>query len=163
MVKLENNMIIQSSTSITKKHYQLYLEADPSRKIIDSYLHRAYKFELVQHDKLLGVILLIDTRPETVEIVNLAVDVSVRNQGLGEKLVRFAIAWAKEHHYHTLEIGTGSTSFAQLYLYQKCGFRVVSVDRDFFVNNYDEPIVENKLVLKDMIRMKMELMDRLQS
>lgn len=157
MVKFENNLTIRPIKQITVKHYQLFLEADPSRKIVDSYLNRAYQFEMVCGNELLGVILLIDTRPETIEIVNLAVAESVQNQGLGEKLVRFGIDFAQKNHYHTIEIGTGSTSFAQLYLYQKCGFRVVSIDSDFFVRNYDEPIIENKLLLKDMIRLKKEL------
>lgn len=157
MVKFENNLTIRPIKQITVKHYQLFLEADPSQKIVDSYLNRAYQFEMVCGNELLGVILLIDTRPETIEIVNLAVAESVQNQGLGEKLVRFGIDFAQKNHYRTIEIGTGSTSFAQLYLYQKCGFRVVSIDSDFFVRNYDEPIIENKLLLKDMIRLKKEL------
>jgi len=157
MAKLESNLSIRPIQQITEKHYQLFLKADPSRKIIDSYLDRAYQFELVRGDVLLGVILLIDTRPETVEIVNVAVAEKVQNQGFGEKLICFSCDWATQNNYHTIEIGTGSTSFAQLYLYQKCGFRVVSVDRDFFVENYDEPIIENKLILKDMLRLKKEL------
>lgn len=157
MVKLENKLLIRPINKITEEHYQLFLAADPSRKIIDSYLQRAYQFEMVYEDTLLGVILLIDTRPETIEIVNIAIAEKYQNQGLGEKLVHFGIDFAKKNHYRTIEIGTGSTSFAQLYLYQKCGFRVVGVDRDFFIRNYDEPIIENKLTLKDMIRLKKEL------
>ncbi|CAJ1179721.1 putative N-acetyltransferase YvbK [Companilactobacillus crustorum] len=141
----------------TAEHYHLMLMADPSKTIVKSYLPRSYKFELVADAKLLGLVLLIDTRPETIEIVNLAVAEEFQNSGYGEKLVHFALHWAQKNHYHTVEIGTGSTSFAQLYLYQKCGFRVVSIDRDFFVDNYHEPIIENKLVLKDMIRLKKQL------
>lgn len=155
MAKLENNYVIRPFQQATSKHFELLLDADPSEKVVDSYLSRAYKFELVDNTNLLGVILLIDTRPETIEIVNLAVDETVRNQGLGEQLVHFGIDWAKKHHYQTVEIGTGSTSFGQLYLYQKCGFRIVGIDSDFFVRNYDEPIVENKLVLRDMVRLKL--------
>jgi len=157
MAKLESSLSIRPIQQITKKHYQLFLNADPSRKIVDSYLDRAHQFELVRGDELLGVVLLIDTRPETVEIVNVAVAESFQNQGFGEKLIHFSCDWAAKNNYHTIEIGTGSTSFAQLYLYQKCGFRVVSVDRDFFIDNYDEPIIENKLILKDMLRLKKEL------
>lgn len=157
MVKLENKLIIQPFTAATAEHYQLLLSADPSREIVDSYLKRAHKFELTSGKVLLGVVLLLDTRPETVEIVNIAVDESHQNHGYGEKLVRFACDWAKQQHYHTITIGTGSTSFAQLYLYQKCGFRVINIDRDFFVDNYEKPIIENKLVLKDMIRLKKKL------
>ena len=66
-------------------------------------------------------------------------------------------ALAPAWQYQTIEIGTGSTSFAQLYLYQKCGFRVVNIDRDFFVDNYDDPIIENKLILRDMIRLEKKI------
>lgn len=152
MVKLDTKIV--AFHKVTSAHYNLLLTADPSKEIVDSYLNRAHKFELINCGKLLGVILLIDTRPKTVEIVNIAVDESVQNQGLGEKLLHFALNWAKEQYYSTVEIGTGSTSFAQLYLYQKCGFRVTNIDRNFFVDNYPEPIIENKLVLKDMIRLK---------
>lgn len=46
---------------------------------------------------------------------------------------------------------------AQLYLYQKCGFRMTSIDRDFFVRHYAEPIIENGLVLKDMVRLSQDI------
>ena len=157
MDKSENNLLIRPIKQITSKHFKLFLEADPSRKMVNDYVDRAYQFELVDNNELLGVLLLLDTRPETVEIVNIAVDETARNQGLGEKLILFALDWSKQHHYRTVSIGTGSTSFAQLYLYQKCGFRVISIDRDFFVDNYDAPIMENKLLLKDMIRLEKNL------
>ena len=152
MVKLENK--IQPIKKVTSAHYQLFLEADPSKEMINSYLDRSYKFELVRGNDLLGVILMLDTHPKTLEIVNVAVAESVQNQGFGEQLIRFAVDWAQQKSYSSVEIGTGSTSFAQLYLYQKCGFRVMNIDRNFFVDNYDEPIIENKLVLKDMIRLQ---------
>lgn len=155
MDKLDTKIV--AFHKVTSAHYKLLLTADPSKEIVDSYLDRAYKFKLTNCTKLLGVILLIDTRPKTVEIVNIAVDESVQNQGFGEELLHFALNWAKEQHYSTVEIGTGSTSFAQLYLYQKCGFRVTNIDRNFFVNNYNEPIIENGLVLKDMIRLEQKL------
>jgi len=157
MEKSESNLIIHPISTVAKDHYKLFLNADPSKKVINSYLGRAHKFELTSGKDLLGVLALINTRPETMEIVNIAVDESHQNHGLGEKMLLFAINWATENHYHTIEIGTGSTSFAQLYLYQKCGFRVVNIDRDFFVDNYDEPIIENNLILRDMIRLKKEL------
>jgi len=157
MAKLENRTLIREISQVTAKHYKLFLEADPSRKVINSYLDRSFKFELISGKNLLGVILLVNTRPETVEIVNIAVEESARNQGFGEKLIKFGIEWAKINNYNSIEIGTGSTSFAQLYLYQKCGFRIVGVDSDFFVDNYEEPIIENNLILRDMLRLKMKL------
>ena len=46
------------------------------------------------------------------------------------------------------------TSLGQLYLYQKCGFRVFEFDQDFFTIHYDDEIIENHLILKDMIRLR---------
>lgn len=157
MVKLENNYLIRPIQKITPKHCQLLLTADPSRKVINSYLNRSHQFEMIRNQQLIGVLLLLDTRPETVEVINLAVIEAMQNQGFGERLIQFAISWAKKHHYKTITIGTGNTSFAQLYLYQKCGFRAVSIDSNFFVEHYDEPIIENNLHLRDMVRLKLTL------
>ena len=38
--------------------------------------------------------------------------------------------------------------------YQKCDFRVVGVDQNFFTIHYDKEITENGLVLRDMIRLR---------
>ncbi|MNJ03534.1 putative N-acetyltransferase YvbK [compost metagenome] len=59
--------------------------------------------------------------------------------------------------YQTIEVGTGSTGVAQLALYQKCGFRMTGIDRDFFTRHYAEPIYENGMQLKDMVRLSQDL------
>lgn len=42
-------------------------------------------------------------------------------------------------------------------LYQKCGFRIVGIDRDFFTDHYPEPIYENGIWCRDMIRLSIHL------
>lgn len=138
----------------TKEHYDLLLDADPSKEAISKYLQRSFCFEARRENNLVGVFILLPTRPETVEIVNIAVSETFQQQGFGTQLLNFALKWASESKYKIVEIGTGSTSFGQLYLYQKCGFRIVGVDSDFFIKNYEEPIFENKLRLHDMIRLR---------
>ena len=135
----------------------LLLEADPSKKMVNSYLKRAYKFVVKLNKQIVGIICLIETRPETIEIIYIAISKEHRNQGIGGQLLEFTINWAKNKKYHVIEIGTGSTSFAQLYLYQKYGFRLTYIDHDFFVKNYSQKIIENKLVLKDMVRLQQYL------
>jgi len=41
-------------------------------------------------------------------------------------------------------------------LYQKCGFRIVGVELDYFRKNHEEKIFENGIECRDMIRMRME-------
>ncbi|WP_198422013.1 hypothetical protein [Stenotrophomonas acidaminiphila] len=40
--------------------------------------------------------------------------------------------------------------------YQRHGFRVFQVDRDFFLRNYDEAIVEDGIQHRDMLRLALD-------
>ena len=150
-------MNIQSLTSVSAAQYELLLSADPSPVMVASYVNRAFKFAAQIDHNLVGVLLLLPTHPQTLEIVNLAVSQRQQNQGIGSKLLQFAENWAHQKHYRTLEIATGSTSFGPLYLYQKQGFRITSIERDFFSQHYPQTIWENKLILKDLIRLQKTL------
>lgn len=150
-------MNIQSLASVSAAQYELLLSADPSPVMVASYVNRALKFAAQIDHKLVGVLLLLPTHPQTLEIVNLAVSQCHQNQGIGTQLLQFAENWAHQKHYRTLEIATGSTSFGPLYLYQKQGFRITSIERDFFSQHYPQTIWENKLILKDLIRLQKTL------
>lgn len=135
----------------------LLLLADPSQPIVEDYLRRGLCFIAEKESAVVGVYVLLPTRPETVELVNVAVAESMHGQGIGKKLVQRAISTAREARYRTLEVGTGNSGIGQLALYQKCGFRIVGVDLDFFIRHYDEEIFENGIQCRDMIRMSMDL------
>jgi len=94
---------------------------------------------------------------ETMEIMNVAVHERLRGQGIGKKLVEDAIQVARELGVQSLEVGTGNSSIGQLTLYQKCGFRMEGVIKDFFTDNYEEEIFENGIQCRDMIRLVKEL------
>lgn len=137
--------------------YDLLLLADPSIEMVDDYFRRGHCVLAYCGDRLVGEFVLIPTRPATVEIVNIAVDEGVQGQGFGKRLVKQAIREAKRLGAKTIEIGTGNSSVMQLYLYQKCGFRIVGVDVDFFVRHYEEAIEENGIPCRDMIRLAMDI------
>jgi ribosomal protein S18 acetylase RimI-like enzyme len=143
--------------TVTESHYHLLLDADPSRELVTEYLQRGRLFEARIAKKVVGVLVILPTRPETLEIVNLAVDEHYRGKGIAQRLLKHALDVAKNAQYQTVEVGTGSTGVEQLYLYQKCGFRMTHIDRDFFVRHYTEPIIENGLVLKDMVRLSQDI------
>ena len=136
--------------------FELLLLADPSRNSIDDYLHRGICF-ICKTDEIVGVYVLIKTRPNTMELVNIAVKENMQGKGIGKELILHAISMAKKEGTKTLEIGTGNSSLQQLALYQKCGFRITGVDKDFFTRHYDEEIVENGIICRDMIRLSMDL------
>ena len=148
---------IRSLSSGEIPPYDLLLLADPSRKLVEEYLQRGLCYVAVSGAQTLGVLVLIRTRPETMEIVNIAVAEAWQIKGIGRKLIYHAIQAAKETGAKTFEIGTGKPGVVHMLLYQKCGFRIVGVDQNFFIRHYAEEIYENGIQCRDMIRMRMDI------
>ncbi|OAJ75313.1 acetyltransferase [Brevibacillus sp. SKDU10] len=136
---------------------ELLLLADPSERLVKEYVARGQCYIMEQDGRIIGAYVLIPTRPETVELVNVAVDEELHGKGYGKQLVLHAIESARLNHYKTIEIGTGNSSVVQLALYQKCGFRITHIDKDFFIRHYDEPIFENGIQCIDMVRLSQDL------
>ncbi len=135
----------------------LLLLADPSPKIVRDYISRGECFIAEEGNQIIGIYVLLPTRPETVELVNVAVDEVHQGKGVGKQLVLDAVNTAKKNGYKTIEMGTGNSSIGPLALYQKCGFRITGVDLDFFTNHYAEEIIENGILCRDMIRLSQAL------
>lgn len=89
--------------------------------------------------------------------MNIAIAEAYQGQGIGKQVLVEVIAIAKNRGAKTLEVGTGNSSLDQLAFYQKAGFRVIGVERDFFVRNYPEEIIENGIRCQDMIRLAVDL------
>ncbi|MGF6947557.1 GNAT superfamily N-acetyltransferase [Neobacillus sp. B4I6] len=150
-------MIIRKLNINEEAPMNLLLLADPSRIIVEEYLQRGECFVAESEGQIIGVYILLPTRPETVELVNIAVIETQHGKGLGKQLVMNAIEEAKLKGYRTIEVGTGNSSIGQLTLYQKCGFRITGVDKDFFIRHYQEKIFENGIQCRDMIRLSQDL------
>ncbi|QFG00620.1 GNAT family N-acetyltransferase [Psychrobacillus glaciei] len=146
-------------TRLIKEAYplDLLLLADPSETLVKKYVDRGQCYIVEQDGETIGVYVLLPTRPETVELVNIAVAEQHQAKGIGKALVLDAIQKAEQQGYKIMEVGTGNSSIGQLALYQKCGFRITGVDKDFFTIHYEEEIVENGIVCVDMIRLGRQL------
>ncbi|RIX51666.1 GNAT family N-acetyltransferase [Paenibacillus nanensis] len=136
---------------------ELLLDADPSQELVEEYIGRGECYIAEENGRVIGEYVLIRTRPDTVELVNIAVAADKQGQGMGKKLVLHAIEQAKLQGFKTIEVGTGNSGVTQLALYQKCGFRITGVDRDFFIRHYSEPIYENGIQVIDMVRLSQDL------
>jgi ribosomal protein S18 acetylase RimI-like enzyme len=134
----------------------LLLLSDPSEEVIAEYIHQSTQFVARLNGRIVGALLLLETRPRTMEIMNISVYEEYQNKGIGKRLIHEAIDYARESRIKTLEIGTGNPGVGQMMLYQKCGFRIVGVELDYFRKNHAERIYENGIECRDMIRMRME-------
>ena len=153
----EPGVTIQTFTNLDAEHMTLLLEADPSERIVRDVFTRSRAYEIRVGQALAGVMLLVRPDTDSLEIANLSVDRACRRQGLGSQLIERAKMETVGLGLRRLEVGTGSTSFGALCFYQTCGFRMDSIARNYFVNRYAHPIVENGITLKDMVRLSWHL------
>ncbi len=144
--------ILQLNSSI-QLPLDLLLLADPSEEHVMNYVRKGECYVAIACDEVVGVYVLLVKNEHTAEIMNIAVAEHMQGKGLGKQLVLHALEVAKSIGVLKVEIGTGNSSIGQLALYQKCGFRITGVIEDFFIDNYPEPIYENGIQCRDMVRL----------
>ncbi|WP_239256944.1 GNAT family N-acetyltransferase [Listeria ilorinensis] len=135
----------------------LLLLADPSERKITSYLAESQVFGLEEDDEWIGCYVLQKIAIDKMEIMNIAVSEKRQGEGLGKLLLAHAIRQAQAVGVLYLEVGTGNSSINQIVFYQKMGFRLVAIEPDFFTEHYEEPIIENGLLCRDMWRFSRKL------
>lgn len=154
---MDDMLIIEQLKDKEAPPYELLNMADPSDEAVKDYLERGICFIASTNNEVIGVYVLLQTRPFTIELVNVAVAEEHRGLGYGKKLVTHAIDEARKRGFHVLEVGTGNAGIKQLSLYQKAGFTMTSIDYDFFRKHYPEPIWEDGIECRHMVRMSMDL------
>ncbi|MFY0256158.1 GNAT family N-acetyltransferase [Chitinophaga sp. 30R24] len=130
--------------------YDLLLLADPSVAVINTYLPSAEVYVLEKQEQIIAVYVLAKNG-DTVEIKNIAVNPVWQGKGIGKLLLQDASLRARISGYRRICIGTGNSSIAQLSLYQRQGFEIAAIIRNYFTLHYAEPIYENGIQCKHMI------------
>ena len=152
-----SNINIKRVVEYIEIPYELLYLADPSKESINDYISRGNLYVASIGNEVVGAYVILKTRPLTAEIMNISVNEAYQKKGIGKVLIKHSISTSKNLNIKTLEVGTGNSSIYQLAFYQKCGFRIVGVDKDFFKKHYNEKIIENGIECVDMIRMSMDL------
>ena len=130
----------------------LLLIADPSEENIRSYQHRSKCFVASMGETVVGACLVQPHTAGAFELMNIAIRPAWQKSGFGTALLKWVIDYYRTSGAAQMEVGTGSFGY-QLAFYQRQGFRVSRIDRDFFVKNYREPIFEEGIQLFDMLRL----------
>lgn len=142
-------------SEVNEEIIALLLEADPSREQINQCLSNGQMYGIYAENNLMGCMVITESEPQVLEIKNIAVNTRYRGQGIGTRLLQYAITEAQNSEAHTLRICTGNSSIDQLKLYQRVGFRITGVIPNHFVDNYDEAIWENDIQCRDLIVLNM--------
>lgn len=137
-----------------KKYMDLLLLADESEKMVNKYIDKGTMYVL-DDEGVKGEILVLDVGNSILEIKNLAVISKYQNQGYGRMLIDFVCRKYK-NIFKVLQVGTGDSPLT-IPFYEKCGFKRACTIKNFFIENYDHPIIENGEKLVDMVYLKKEL------
>jgi GNAT superfamily N-acetyltransferase len=98
----------------------------------------------------------VQWRNDPAEIIELAVAPQMHGQGYGRRMIHAIIELARQRGKQQLIVGTANSSIGNLAFYQKCGFRMESVRRDYFWY-YGEPVYENGIRIRDMLVFRYDL------
>ncbi len=136
------------SVTDKRKYMPLLLLGDEQESMVEKYIDRSDMFVL-DDGGIKGEIVVCKKSDGELEIKNLAVLPQFQRLGYGKALIDF-ICKTYRGHYTTLTVGTGDSPLTVPF-YEKCGFKRAYTVKNFFTDNYDHPIIEAGVTLKDMI------------
>lgn len=119
--------------------------------MIDHYIATS-KMYVLEDNAVIGEIVVCEISNNILEIKNLAVFPEYQRKGYGKALIGFICEKYKDR-YSVLQVGTGNSPLTVPF-YEKCGFTKSHMVKNFFIENYDHPIIENGVRLIDMIYLK---------
>ena len=135
-------------TENKKAYLDLLLLADEQEDMIDRYLERGRMYVL-DDDGVKSECVITDEGNGVLEIKNLATLPEHQHKGYAKALVDFLVKEFSSR-YSALQVGTGDSPLTVPF-YEKCGFIRSHVVPDFFTENYDHPIIECGVFLRDMV------------
>lgn len=137
-----------------KEYLPLLILADEQEDMIDCYLEKGTMYVL-DDNGVKAECVVTDEGDGILEIKNIAVDPSFQKMGYGKSLIEFV---EKQYagEYSVLQVGTGDSPLT-LPFYENCGFERSHIVENFFTDNYNHPIFENGVQLKDMVYLRKKL------
>src|SRR4051812_37538122 len=97
-------------------------------------------------------------RDDPCEIMELAVAPERHGQGIGRAIVAWLIDEARRRSKSAVLVGTANASIDNIAFYQKVGFRMDQVRKDYFWY-YREPIYEHGIQIRDMLVFRRDLIE----
>ena len=144
-LKIENNK---------KRYIDLLLLGDEEEEMIDKYLERGEMY-ILDDNGIKAECVVTDEGNKILEIKNIAVSPKFQKQGYGKKLIEF-ITEKYSENFSVIQAGTGDSPLT-ISFYEKCGFRKSHIVKNFFIDNYKNPIYEEGVQLIDMIYLQKNL------
>ena len=157
MSRDELKIEIRAESEINEMIYDLLLLSDESKAAIDKNLDNGELYVAKEGNQVIAAFILKTVQEDALEIRNIAVAEELQGKGIGTLLLRHIIDNAGKRGFKSLWVGTCDQCSLEIKFYEKSGFVVSGVRKNFFLENYDRPIYENGKQIVDMILLKMDV------
>ena len=147
---LETNIEFELLDKQSPIPYSLLLLADETKEAIDKYVFDSQVYLGKKDNQTIGIYCLYEIDSNSVELKNIAIDSKFQGKGYGTIFITF-IKNSIKGKYKKLIVGTPTIAEPQINFYQKNGFVKSGMRKNFFIENYRQPIIENGVQLKDMV------------
>lgn len=141
--------MIRRVTENKRGYMELLLMGDEQESMVERYLDRGELFVLEEDGRAIAVCVITDEGEGTAELKNIAVLPEFRRRGIGRKLLDFAENYCADR-FTRLVLGTGESPLTVPF-YESCGYKFTHRIPGFFTDNYDHPIYEGGVLLRDMV------------
>lgn len=131
-----------------KQYLPLLLLADEQESMIDRYIEKGTMYVLDDNGVKCQCV-VTDEGNGVLEIKSIATEPQFQGKGYATCLINFLIS-AYSGKYTRLQVGTGDSPLT-IPFYEKRGFVRSHIIPNFFTDNYDHPIFECGVQLKDMV------------
>ncbi len=141
-------MEIFKVTENKKQYLPLLLLADEQESMIDRYIEKGTMYVLDDNGVKCQCVVTNEGNG-VLEIKSIATEPQFQGKGYATRLINFLIS-AYSGKYTRLQVGTGDSPLT-IPFYEKLGFVRSHIIPNFFTDNYDHPIFECGVQLKDMV------------
>lgn len=138
---------IKEIFSDKRSYLDLLLIGDEQEDMIDRYIDRCRLFIGFDSGIPCACCAITMESHGRIEVKNLAVNPEHRRKGYGRRMLQHIEGLLPDS---SVELGTGETPSTLLF-YHSCGYRYSHRIHNFFTDNYDHPIIEEGVTLRDMV------------
>ena len=159
ILDIEKSLRIERKTSTDSIPFDLLLLADETMEAIDRYVNDSDIYVAKQHNSCnpVAVFVLQLLNPVEIEIKNIAVAENFQGNGVGSWLIKMIRQIAMQYGRAIIWVGTPDCASREISFYEKNGFKKAGMKKNFFIDNYPDPIFDNGVQLTDMVMLKMEI------
>jgi N-acetylglutamate synthase-like GNAT family acetyltransferase len=156
---MKHDLICVPAGAARERFLPLLLLADDSEQQVRDYMNSGDLYAYSIEGVVAGVVLAIPMQVDVIELKAVAVEPSQQAQGIGKRMLSEVLAQLRAQGCLRAVVSTATAAISELAFYQKAGFRMSRIERDFFtpLHGYPEVMVDSGIRLRDKVWMDMSL------